>query len=87
MQSKAPTAPAASTRFQPPAYENRFVIRDQLINVLHAGRGKRLSLIHGPAGYGKTTLAVQWQSVLRAGSHLLAWRLLDRDDNDCSVVA
>lgn len=50
--------------------------------MLRANRAKRLALIHAPAGFGKTTLAMQWQSVLRDEGVLTAWVSLDRDDND-----
>lgn len=40
-----------------------------------------MTVIHAPAGYGKTTLAVQWLDVLRAGGASVAWLGLHRDDN------
>ncbi|WP_045875137.1 LuxR C-terminal-related transcriptional regulator [Pseudofrankia sp. DC12] len=73
---------AVSTKFQAPAYDDGLVSRERLIDVLRAGRGRRLALIHAPAGFGKTTLAVQWQRVLRAEGVAVAWLSLDRDDND-----
>ena len=56
--------------------------RDRLITLLQEGRTRRLTLIHGPAGFGKTTLAVQWLRVLRDDGVPVAWLSLDRDDND-----
>src|SRR5262249_38921361 len=43
---------------------------------------KRLALIHAPAGFGKTTLAMQWQRELRAEGVPTGWISLDREDND-----
>ncbi|MCK9930693.1 LuxR C-terminal-related transcriptional regulator [Frankia sp. Mgl5] len=73
---------AVSTKFQAPSYDDGLVSRDRLIDQLREGRAKRLTLIHAPAGFGKTTLAVQWQRVLRAEGVPVAWLSLDRDDND-----
>ena len=82
MDPRARPALAASTRFQAPTYEDGLVSRDRLIDQLWAGRNRRLVLIHAPAGFGKTTLAVQWQRVLRGEGLAVAWLSLDRDDND-----
>jgi serine/threonine-protein kinase PknK len=81
MRRKAQSAQIVSTRVQPPTCDGRLIARDRLIDLLRAGR-KRLALIHAPAGFGKTTLAVQWQRVLRADGVPVAWISLDRDDND-----
>ena len=72
----------ASTKFQAPTYDDGLVQRDRLITLLQEGRTRRLTLIHGPAGFGKTTLAVQWLRVLRDDGVPVAWLSLDRDDND-----
>jgi LuxR family maltose regulon positive regulatory protein/serine/threonine-protein kinase PknK len=71
-----------STKFQAPTYSDHLVSRDRLIGVLREGQTKRLALIHAPAGFGKTTLAVQWQRLLRTEHVTVAWLSLDRDDND-----
>jgi serine/threonine-protein kinase PknK len=76
------SALAASTKFQPPAYDDGLVNRDRLIELLQLGRSKRLTLIHAPAGFGKTTLAVQWQRLLRSEGVPVAWLSLDRGDNE-----
>ena len=49
---------------------------------LRAGAGRQLVVIHAPAGYGKTTLAVQWQQELQHDGADVAWLGLHRDDND-----
>jgi ATP/maltotriose-dependent transcriptional regulator MalT len=53
-----------------------------LIETLRGGAGRRLTLIHGPAGYGKTTLAGQWSAVLAAQGVAVAWLSVDTDDNN-----
>ncbi|MEJ2736904.1 MAG: LuxR C-terminal-related transcriptional regulator [Anaerolineae bacterium] len=74
----------------PPARPD-LVPRPRLIEQLNAclgqsppGFGRKLSLICAPAGFGKTTLLIQW---IRACSRLepqvaAAWLSLDRGDND-----
>lgn len=71
-----------ATRVQPPNLGERLVARDRLIEVLRTGRSKRLTLIHAPAGYGKTTLAMQWRAELLGTGVVVAWLSLDRDDDD-----
>ncbi|MPY78515.1 MAG: AAA family ATPase [Actinophytocola sp.] len=73
---------SACTKFQTPTYIGDLVDRARLIDVLRSGRSRRLTLIHAPAGFGKTTLAVQWERVLRREHFPVAWLSLDRDDND-----
>lgn len=77
-------SPAVSSKFQAPTHDDGLVHRDRLIELLREGRRRRLALIHGPAGFGKTTLAAQWQRVLRSEGVPVAWLTLDADDNDPS---
>ena len=74
--------PTVSTKFQAPTYDDGLVDRSRLTDILRAGRNKRVVLIQAPAGFGKTTLAVQWQRILQAEGVPVAWLSLDRDDND-----
>jgi ATP/maltotriose-dependent transcriptional regulator MalT len=57
------------------------VPRERLIDQLEPGRHRRLTLIHAPAGFGKTTLAAQWQQRLTAGGEAVAWLSIEPDDN------
>ena len=56
--------------------------RDRLIERLRAGARRRLTVIHSPAGYGKSTLAAQWGQVLAAERVPVAWLSVDHDDNN-----
>ncbi|MCX2933821.1 LuxR C-terminal-related transcriptional regulator [Mycobacterium sp. CVI_P3] len=82
MQPRRRLAPVVSTRLRAPNLDGGLISRERLIDLLQAGRDKRLALIHGPAGFGKTTLAAQWQRVLSAEGVPVAWITLGRDDND-----
>ena len=64
--------------FAPPIRHNA-VPRQRLLQKLGQPASARLTLIHAPAGYGKTTLARQWLDQLPNAS---AWLSLDVQDND-----
>ncbi len=49
---------------------------------LHQALDARLSLIHGPAGYGKSTLLANWRKTLVADGHKVCWLSLGKQDND-----
>ena len=52
------------------------------MEILRAGDRRRFVLIHAPAGYGKTTVAVQWAEELVRDGVKVAWLTVDHDDND-----
>lgn len=74
--------PVPQTKFQPPTPVSSWVDRARLTKELIDGGNKRLALIHGPAGYGKSTLAAQWAARLQNQGTLVAWFSLDQDDNN-----
>jgi LuxR family maltose regulon positive regulatory protein len=73
------------TKLLMPRIRSHLVRRDRLIARLDAGMHCWLTLLSAPAGYGKTTLLVDW---LRAGisesepPRAAAWLALDEGDND-----
>ncbi|WP_018602610.1 serine/threonine-protein kinase [Mycobacterium sp. 155] len=76
------TPPVPLTRFHPPSPSRPLIDRDRLIETLRSGAGRQLTLIHGPAGYGKTTLAGQWSALLAEQGAAVAWLSIDTDDNN-----
>ncbi|HEX3284734.1 MAG TPA: AAA family ATPase, partial [Mycobacterium sp.] len=54
----------------------------RLIDILRVGGRRRLIVIHGPAGFGKSTLAAQWREILAGEGVTAAWLTIDRDDNN-----
>ena len=48
---------------------------------------RRLTLIHAPAGYGKTSLLAQWHHALEARGVELAWLTLEEEEADPSRFA
>ena len=76
------TPPAPATRFRPPVSTKALVDRARLIEILRAGQSKKLTVIHGPTGFGKSTLAAQWAKLLSADGVAVAWLTVDHDDNN-----
>ncbi|HEY5857973.1 MAG TPA: protein kinase [Aldersonia sp.] len=76
------TPPAPLTKFRPPTTTRQQVRRRRLLDVLRAGRERRLTLVHGPAGFGKSTLVAQWRDELVADGVAVAWLTVDRDDDN-----
>jgi serine/threonine-protein kinase PknK len=80
--ARALTPPAPATRFQPPVSTKALVDRTRLIHVLRAQQNKKLTVIHAPTGFGKSTLAAQWAKLLTAEGVAVAWLTVDHDDNN-----
>lgn len=76
------TPPAPVTKFRPPTTTRQVVRRHRLLDVLRAGQDSRLILVHGPAGFGKSTLVAQWRDELVADGVAVAWLTVDRDDDN-----
>ena len=74
--------PGALTKYRPPTPARSLVTRARLTDRLCAGGHRRLIVIHGPAGFGKTTLAAQWREVLVDEGVTVAWLTIDSDDNN-----
>ncbi|WP_148862626.1 LuxR C-terminal-related transcriptional regulator [Marinobacter fonticola] len=68
-----------ATKFLRPAADARAIRRSRLLDLLERRQGKRLDLVVGPAGFGKTTLVNQWSA---AQPLPVAWLSLDANDND-----
>src|SRR5262245_10189305 len=86
MQGNERPTRVVSTRIRPPSHSDRLISRDRLIGHLLDDGAKRLTLIQGPAGFGKTTLALQCRALLRAKDIPVAWLSLDRDDGDVNSL-
>src|ERR687895_1990972 len=58
------------------------VARPRQIAELEREAGRKLTLISAPAGFGKTTLLVEWLKGRADGGQSVAWVSLDEGDND-----
>ena len=80
-------APLLQTKLAPPLALERVVSRPHLLARLNhdfihpRGFSRKLTLFSAPAGYGKSTLAIDW---LRQSGLPFAWLALEESDNDPS---
>lgn len=75
------------TKVAPPLWMGNQIRRDALLERLDEALGRRLTLIHAPAGYGKTSLLAQWRRRVADADLLVAWLTLERDDADAKRLA
>ena len=73
--------PLVRSKLAPPQPRKGIAGRGQLLDRLREGRGRRLTLVCAPAGYGKTTLLAQWCAADRAQTPF-AWLSADEGDGD-----
>jgi LuxR family maltose regulon positive regulatory protein len=83
------SSPILVTKLFIPAARPEIVPRPRLLERLDGGRHRKLTLISAPAGFGKTTVVMEWLNTLRGNSqpedptkNRIAWLSLDEDDND-----
>jgi LuxR family transcriptional regulator, maltose regulon positive regulatory protein len=78
--------PLLKTKLSVPQLRSRLVTRPRLFSGLAEGTGRNLTLICAPAGYGKTTLLVEWISNYPrdndSANPIFCWLSLDERDND-----
>lgn len=67
-----------------PAAAARQVVRQRAIDAITAANDFKLVLLRAPAGFGKTTVMLQYRARLEAAGIANAWLNLDRADNDAS---
>ncbi|WP_406277729.1 protein kinase [Nocardia sp. NBC_00881] len=77
-----PVPPIAATKFRPPSTPRTLIERTRILDILRHGEQRRLTVIHGPAGFGKTTLALQWGRRLESDGAPMAWLTADSDDDN-----
>ena len=77
-----------TTKLYIPPTRLKLVPRPRLIERLNEGLHRKLTLISGPAGFGKTTLVTEWLDNLRLDAkketqieNRIAWLSLDEGDN------
>jgi ATP/maltotriose-dependent transcriptional regulator MalT len=73
------------TKLHPPVVPAQTVARERLFERLSEGRGRRLSLVACPAGFGKSTLLAAWRES-ESRRRPVAWVTLDEGDDDAVVL-
>jgi LuxR family maltose regulon positive regulatory protein len=71
-----------STKLRPSQARPNLVARPRLTATLEREPGRKLTLISAPAGFGKTTLLVEWLEDRGGSEGSVAWLSLDEGDND-----
>src|SRR5690348_4800488 len=73
-------------KLAPPVLRSDVIGRARLLQPIERAVRAKLLLIHAPAGYGKTTLMVQWFSRLKQAGEGVGWINLDERDNDAATL-
>lgn len=63
-RTTAPPTPA--TKYRPPTPARATLVRKRLVEHLRTNEHTRLTVVHAPSGFGKTTLAAHWYDELIA---------------------
>lgn len=70
------------TKIRPPTRPSELIDRPQLLKRATELRDSRLTIVQAPAGYGKSSLLLQWFDALQAEGGRAAWVTLDAPDRD-----
>ncbi len=81
-QQSGQSLPLLKTKLTPPLSGRSLVPRVRLGEWMKAADRAKLVLVRAPAGFGKTTLLVQWMERLKQQQEVTAWLSLDAADND-----
>jgi LuxR family maltose regulon positive regulatory protein len=71
-----------TTKVRAPKSRPNLVERPRLREALDRGEGRKLTLVSAPAGFGKTTLLVEWFMERSGDERSVVWVSLDESDND-----
>ncbi len=75
-------APLLETKLFAPRWRAGMVSRARLVERLHLGVRRRLTVVAAPAGFGKTTLLAEWLTERSTEKLDVGWVSLDVSDND-----
>src|SRR5882757_9627969 len=67
-----------------PARFGGLVARPRLLAILSELPAKRLAVIKGPAGFGKTSLTAAWAAKLEQSGNCVGWLSIDSDDDEAT---
>src|SRR3546814_1192184 len=81
-ESVDPTLPLIRTKLAPPRIGSASVERRALLETLAKHHLRRLHLLVGPAGSGKTSVLVQWRKQRLEAGDRVAWYSAGADDDE-----
>src|SRR3954464_11903790 len=73
-----------ATKIVPPRCPE-LIERPRLVDATSRVSEKRLAVVKGPAGFGKTSLAVTWLQRLQQSGNAVAWLTIDTDDDEPAI--
>ncbi|MDT4949668.1 MAG: hypothetical protein QOJ37_2263 [Pseudonocardiales bacterium] len=79
---EAVVTPLLESKYRIPSRRPDAVARPRLDERLSAASLSALTVLSGPAGFGKTTLLTEWLAAVPAATSSIAWVSLDERDND-----
>jgi LuxR family transcriptional regulator, maltose regulon positive regulatory protein len=79
--------PLIRTKLAPPRMGSAPISRDALLEELDGRRTRKLTVVQGPAGCGKTMLLAQWRKHLYLQGAAVAWYNVSVDDDDAQIAA
>ena len=71
-----------ATKTQRPKLPPRLIRRERLLATMEGARSRVLTVIKAAAGFGKTSLALEWADCLAREDQRVAWVSLDPDDDE-----
>jgi ATP/maltotriose-dependent transcriptional regulator MalT len=75
-----------NTKLSPPNLPSKQIRRQQLIEKVTHSQGYQLTIIHAPAGYGKTTFLKQWYEYHLQKKGAASWLSLDEEEKSVSQL-
>jgi LuxR family maltose regulon positive regulatory protein len=81
----AVVAALLQSKYRVPSRRPNAVARPRLAERLNAASRSALTVLSGPAGFGKTTLLIEWLATVPDDAPSIAWLSLDHRDNDPAV--
>ena len=79
----SPGTDLLTSKFVPSSLAQGTTERRRLLDACSSATQKRLTVVDGPVGYGKTTLLAEWyREQMGTGEGIVAWLSLERAEND-----
>lgn len=72
------------TKLSPPNLPHGQILRKKLLDETVADLNSQLTIIHAPAGYGKTTFLKQWYEYRVSNNKITSWLSLDDEEKNLS---
>ena len=73
------TTPLLQTKLFIPQPRSGLVQRLRIVAKMNEGLERRLTLVSAPAGFGKSTMLIEWS---RTTGNKVTWLSIDESDND-----